>query len=105
MGVGTEEKIRDNNGMLDLFGFRIDLWTLWGFIAQSLFFGSFVVQWWKSEKVKKSYIPIEFWVLRLVASLMLVVYVFVRKDLVFMVSLILQMAIYVRNIYLIKNEK
>lgn len=88
-----------------ILGFQIDLWTIWGFVAQFLFFGSFVVQWWKSEKAKKSYIPIEFWIIRLAASLMLVVYVYVRRDLVFMVSLVLQMAIYIRNIYLIKNEQ
>lgn len=83
--------------------FSIDLWTIFGFVAQLLFFLSFVVQWYKSEKKKKSYLPIEFWYLRLAASLMLFVYVVERRDLVFFVSLFFQALFYIRNIYIMKN--
>lgn len=90
---------------MTLFGFDIDLWTLWGLMAQGVFFLSFVYQWYISEKEKKSIIPLGFWVLRIVASLMLIVYVVIRRDIVFLISLILQIAIYLRNISLIKNEE
>ncbi len=83
--------------------FVFDFWAGWGFFAQFLFMMSFVVQWYKSEKLKQSYLPNEFWYLRLVASLMLIVYVIKKQDLVFFIGVVLQSAIYIRNIILIKN--
>ncbi len=84
---------------------KVDFWTLWGFLAQGLFFFSLIVQWYKSEKKKKSYLPKEFWLIRLVASIMMLVYVFKRKDLVFFVSTILQIGIYLRNIALFNKKQ
>jgi len=84
-----------------IYGFKIDFWTLWGFFGQMFFLASFVVQWYHSEKKKMSYLPIDFWYLRIFASLWLIVYVIVRKDAVFLIALALQMGIYLRNIYLI----
>lgn len=86
-------------------GFKIDLWTIWGFFSQFLFFMSFVVQWYKSEKRKESYLPLEFWTIRIVATLMLTVYVLVRRDIVLLTSYILQMIMYARNIYLYKSKE
>ena len=58
------------------------------------------------EKIQESHLPIEFWYLRLLASAMLFVYVFQRRDLVFFIATILQAVIYIRNISLMKkNEK
>ena len=85
--------------------FRIDFWTGWGFAAQALFLSSFIVQWLKSEKAKKSLLPAEFWYLRLAGGLMLLVYVIVRKDLVFAVALVLQTIIYLRNIWFGKRHE
>ncbi|MDP2600227.1 MAG: lipid-A-disaccharide synthase N-terminal domain-containing protein, partial [Deltaproteobacteria bacterium] len=85
--------------------FYIDFWTLWGFAAQLLFFLSFVVQWYKSEKKKESYLPSEFWYLRLIGALMLIIYVFQRRDIVFFVSLLLQMVIYGRNIFIMRKNR
>jgi len=90
--------------MLSLSSFEVDWWTLWGLLSQGMFFSSFVVQWWKSEKKGKSVLPVEFWYLRMTGSLMLLVYVLVRHDLVFLISLLLQLGIYIRNIILVKNE-
>lgn len=90
---------------MDLFGFKVDFWTAWGLMAQVVFFMSFVFQWMVSEKYKKSIIPKGFWILRIIASVMLIFYVFVRRDLVFLVSLTLQIIIYSRNISLISNEE
>jgi len=89
---------------MEVAGFKIDLWTLWGLAAQTVFFLSFVFQWLVSEKERKSVIPMGFWILRIIASIMLIAYVFNRRDLVFLVSLLLQILIYTRNIKLIKNE-
>lgn len=89
---------------MQIFNFNIDLWTIWGFFAQFVFFLSFVLQWVVSEREKKSIIPMSFWILRIVASFMLLLYVLYRKDIVFLISLVLQIAIYVRNIHLQSNK-
>lgn len=89
---------------MDLYGYTIDAWTVWGLLAQGVFFASFVVQWYKSEKKKESYLPMEFWVIRMVGSIMLIIYVVYRKDIVFLIALVLQIVIYSRNIFLMKNE-
>ena len=85
-------------------GFKLDGWTIWGLASQFLFFMSFAVQWYKSEKKGESFLPTEFWILRIVGSLMLLLYVFVRRDIVLLLSLILQIAMYTRNIYLIATK-
>lgn len=88
---------------MEFFGFTIDFWTVWGLVAQIFFFGSFVAQWWKSEKLGESHLPIEFWYMRLMGSIMLFAYVLQRRDLVFFITTILQVLIYMRNIYMIKR--
>jgi len=89
--------------MGNLYGFKIDFWTAWGFIGQFFFLMSFVVQWYHSEKRKMSYLPANFWYIRIFASIWLIVYVIVRKDIVFLAALVLQMGIYLRNIHLIRK--
>jgi len=84
--------------------FKIDGWTLWGFAAQGVFLSSFLFQWWQSEKKGKSVLPLGFWCLRIVGAVMLLAYVLVRRDVVFCISLLLQIGIYGRNIILLKNE-
>lgn len=90
---------------MTFLGFHIDFWTIWGFAAQGVFFSSFVVQWWKSEKEKSSHLPEEFWYIRLLGSAMTFVYVFQRRDLVFLAATILQSVMFVRNISLIRQTK
>lgn len=90
---------------ISLFNFfTIDLWTLWGLIAQGIFFSSFVYQWYKSEKMKESHLPLGFWYLRITGSLMLFVYVLQRQDFVFFLATIFQVMIYIRNIILIQGK-
>ncbi len=81
--------------------FHIDMWTLWGLVSQGLFFLSFVVQWYESEKRKTSVIPMEFWYLRILGALMTFIYAVARRDIVFLASTVLQIIIYSRNIHLI----
>ncbi|MCL4384235.1 lipid-A-disaccharide synthase N-terminal domain-containing protein [Patescibacteria group bacterium] len=81
-------------------GFHVDGWTFWGWLAQGLFFLSFVIQWYLSEKKKRSFLPVEFWWIRIAGSAMLIFYVFHTKDMVFLVSTVLQLLMYARNIFL-----
>lgn len=88
--------------MLD--NFKIDFWTLWGMTAQALFFGRFIIQWYFSEKAKKTVIPHVFWYLSLAGALMTLIYAFVRSDLVFLMAGFLQIILYSRNLMLAKKR-
>ena len=63
--------------------FKIDVWTIWGFIAQSMFFFRFVIQLYISEKKKSIVIPHIFWYFSLIGASMILVYAIARKDIVF----------------------
>lgn len=46
-------------------------WIAFGFAGQAVFAGAFLIQWLASEKRERSHIPISFWYLRIVGSMML----------------------------------
>lgn len=83
-----------------LFGFVIDGWTLFGFFAQFLFFLRMMVQWIASERKGRSYIPIMYWYLSVIGSLLIFFYVLRLKDIVLVSGQALAFVIYIRNIYL-----
>lgn len=96
--------------MQDLYNFimqnaRLDAWLLLGFLGQALFFGRFILQWYASEKAKKSVIPKAFWYLSLAGSMILLIYSVHRKDIVFIIGFIINMTIYSRNLVLLSREK
>lgn len=80
-------------------------WLVVGFVGQIMFGMRFFVQWIASEKAKKSVIPIAFWYLSICGSLILLVYAIHRRDPVFILGQSTGSFIYLRNLYLIKNEK
>jgi lipid-A-disaccharide synthase-like uncharacterized protein len=84
---------------------KFDLWTLFGFFAQFIFFLRFAVQWYESEKKKKSIIPMSFWYLSIAGSLLICAYAVVRHDIVFITSTLMSLIIYIRNIILRKNDR
>ncbi len=63
--------------------FNWDLWVFFGFAAQAAFMMRFVIQWWASEKRRRSYVPVVFWYLSLTGGVMLAVYAAHRRDPVF----------------------
>lgn len=79
--------------------------VIFGFLAQFVFLMRFVLQWIVSEKKKQSVIPVQFWYLSIVGSLMILVYSIGRKDIVFSTASILNTMIYIRNLMLIKKNK
>jgi lipid-A-disaccharide synthase-like uncharacterized protein len=81
-----------------------DGWVVFGFLAQFVFFLRFVVQWWASEKEKKSVVPMSFWYLSIIGSVMILVYAIRRQDIVFITAQFLALFIYLRNIMLHKKE-
>lgn len=88
-----------------MFGFKVDYWTLVGLAAQGLFFLRFIFQWLQSEKNKKITVPMIFWYLSLLGAFLSILYAIARMDLVFLLTGILQIFLYVRNLAIAKNEK
>jgi lipid-A-disaccharide synthase-like uncharacterized protein len=74
-----------------------------GFIAQILFFGRTIVQWFKSEHEGKVLSPTIFWKISLLASILMLTYGILRNDAAILIGQILVYFIYVRNIQL-KND-
>jgi lipid-A-disaccharide synthase-like uncharacterized protein len=85
--------------------FDIDIWLIIGFTGQALFSMRFLIQWIKSEREKKSTIPLAFWYFSLAGGLSLLVYAIHRKDPVFILGQSTGILIYSRNLYLIFRER
>ena len=81
------------------------LWLAIGFIGQGLFSARFFVQWLKSEKLKKSVVPLAFWYLSLAGGATLLAYAIHRRDPVFMIGQAAGLFIYLRNLWLIRYER
>jgi len=80
-------------------------WLLLGFGGQAVFMGRFVVQWLASERLRRSVIPVSFWYLSILGALVLLVYALHRRDVVFVAGQGLGVAIYVRNLRLIRRAR
>lgn len=80
-------------------------WQIVGFTGQAIFGGRFVIQWIVTEREKKSTIPVAFWYLSLVGTLILLTYSIHRKDPVFILGFSLNLVIYLRNLYFIHLHK
>lgn len=80
-------------------------WLALGFGGQALFMGRFVLQWFVSERRRRSVIPVSFWYLSIAGALVLLVYAAHRRDPVFTAGQGLGVAIYLRNLHLIRAER
>jgi lipid-A-disaccharide synthase-like uncharacterized protein len=80
-------------------------WLLVGFAGQGLFMMRFLVQWLHSERQRKSVIPVAFWYFSVGGGLVLLVYSVHRRDPVFIAGQLIGVAIYLRNLYLIRLER
>lgn len=83
---------------------KLDFLTIFGFFAQFIFFLRFIVQWFVSEKKRKSVIPLSFWYLSIIGSILILIYAIKRSDPVFIAGQGLALVIYVRNIMLYKKN-
>ena len=84
---------------------NLNYWILVGFVGQFFFTMRFVAQWWASEKLKKSVIPLSFWFFSILGGILLFVYALYKKDIVFILGQGFGLFIYVRNIFLIRKSK
>ena len=81
------------------------IWLIVGFTGQALFSMRFLVQWLKSEKQKKSVIPLEFWYSSIAGGATLLTYAIYKQDPVFIVGQLTGLFIYSRNLYFIARER
>lgn len=98
-----------NNNVIDrdvLFrNEAIPLWLLWlGIISQVVFTLRFVYQWLYSEYKKSSLLPLGFWLLSLVGSVLILTYAIIREDPVLFIGHLLGSIIYVRNLILLHKQ-
>ena len=75
-----------------------------GIIAQVIFTLRFIYQWIYSEKNKQSILPIGFWWLSLIGSILILIYAILRKDPVLLIGHLMGSIIYFRNIMISNNE-
>lgn len=81
------------------------LWVAIGLLGQGMFFIRWLVQWFSSEKQRRSVIPISFWYLSMVGAVVLLSYSIYREDPVFIMGNLFNSAVYARNLYLIHRSK
>lgn len=80
------------------------LWYTIGFGGQIAFGSRFLVQWLASERARRSVVPLMFWYLSLVGSLLLLAYSIRQEDAVFITGQSSGFLVYCRNLYLIRVE-
>lgn len=88
-----------------IFSQGFDIWMAIGFLGQGIFASRFVVQWIVSEVKKQSVIPVAFWYLSIIGSLLTLAYAIHKADPVFIVGYLFNSLIYIRNLYFIYSNK
>lgn len=80
------------------------LLLLWGVAGQITFTFRFVYQWIYSERKGESILPLGFWVISIIGSIMILSYAIYRKDPVLFFGQGFGMLVYSRNIMLIRKQ-
>ena len=81
------------------------LWLVIGFLGQGLFSLRFIIQWFFSERARRSVIPIAFWYFSLAGGATLLAYAVYREDPVFILGQAGGLLIYGRNLYFVWRER
>ncbi len=85
--------------------FTLTLWTAIGFLGQLFFSMRFIVQWIKSERMRRSVIPVAFWYFSVLGGATLLAYAIHREDPVFILGQGAGLFIYGRNLYFIHRNR
>lgn len=81
------------------------VWSLIGYLGNGLFASRFIVQWYASEKLKRSVIPVQFWYLSIVGSVLSLIYAIHVGKIPFILGFLFPTIIYIRNLMLIAAGK
>ncbi|UOQ77249.1 lipid-A-disaccharide synthase N-terminal domain-containing protein [Hymenobacter sp. 5516J-16] len=76
-----------------------------GAVGQTIFLLRFVYQWLYSERKGESSLPLSFWVISFVGSLLILIYAGLRRDLVLLIGNSFGTLVYARNIVLLRREQ
>ncbi len=82
----------------DFLGIAWSTWKIVGWLGNATFSSRFVVQWYATERSKKVVVPVAFWWLSLLGSLLLLIYAFRQKDSVFVYAYLFPWIPYTRNL-------
>jgi lipid-A-disaccharide synthase-like uncharacterized protein len=91
--------------VLNMTGWAGLIWVLLGFGGQLAFSGRWLLQWFVSEKSRSSTVPVSFWWMSMIGSVMLFVYFVWRNDIVGVLGQTSGVVIYARNIRLISKQR
>ena len=80
------------------FGIEWSVWKVVGWAGNVAFFTRFFIQWYATEKLKRVVIPVAFWWLSLVGSLLLLCYSLRKQDSVFIFAYLFTWIPYIRNL-------
>ncbi|HEX5005198.1 MAG TPA: lipid-A-disaccharide synthase N-terminal domain-containing protein [Gemmatimonadales bacterium] len=80
-------------------------WLAIGFFGQTMFTMRFVMQWFASERARRSVTPVAFWYFSLGGGAVLLTYAIHRRDPVFILGQAIGLFIYLRNLQLIARHK
>ena len=87
--------------IIDLFGIRITGWKIIGYVGVLLFTARWFVQAWASRRAKKPVVPLMFWIISIVGSLMCLAYfIFGKNDSVGILGYLFPSAVAFYNVYL-----
>jgi len=84
---------------------KLDTWSIIGFVGMATFSSRFIVQWIASEIKKESVIPVAFWHLSIIGSVITLSYALKRADVVFILMYVFNCLIYFRNLYFIYKKR
>ena len=93
---------------LDNLSYSEFLWVAFGTAGQLIFFSRWIIQWFFSEKLKVSHIPLAFWWCSLFGGIITLIYAHHIESFPFMLAQAIGIIVYSRNLILIhrrKNEK
>lgn len=78
---------------------------VWGVASQFVFTFRFVFQWIYTEKRKEPLLPIGFWFISFIGSMMVLSYAVIRRDPVLFIGQMFGFIVYIRNIILWMKDK
>ena len=81
------------------------LLLVWGSVGQIIFSLRFIYQWYYSEKIKESVLPLGFWLISIFGSGMIIIYAIFRADPVLIIGQVFGFIVYFRNIMISVKEK
>lgn len=85
---------------------NISVWLLlFGSAGQIIFTFRFIYQWWYSKSKGESVLPLTFWLLSIVGSVITIAYALFRKDPVLLIGQSFGFITYSRNVWLIIKNK